>query len=725
MKKRILILSVVAIFFLSLSLPAVAVGTLVSTGEIDAPGVAEAVEATEALDSQEPQAELNAPAADMANAKTEYGEDEQVISEEGIAFIKQFIVFQKNAYEVDGEWYIGYGSRCNEEDYPNGISEKNAAELLLRDLEEPRQWVNAFLSKYTITLSAHQFDALVSMTFSLGDSWTQHTDVLNYLLSGGYTATGFMTAFFDWSYRLSDADEAVLERMMEETSLFLYGYEDKKPKFSYVIFDPDYGKCEALIVCYEVGKAYGTFPKAVRTQYRFEGWYTASGNQITADTVAGTSVVLTAHWARTASLSFLDVNESDWFYSYVYDLYYADIISGHSAATFAPYDTVSYGQTLKLALLAAGHKVQRPTTSHWASGYLQYARNQSIVTGTVNLDLPITRLEIAKIAARALDLPTNHTVDSPFADTQDAYVLALYEMGILEGIYDANNILRYYPDNDLSRAEISAIIWRMEQYESPEKEEELPSPGPDVTHSKQFDYKGQKVNICEGVPLNTYDVNAFYTSKGFKYYEDSQYTSKVGIDVSIYQGNIDWKKVKAAGVDFAIIRVGGRGYGSGGNIYSDTRFEQNIQGALDAGLEVGVYFFSQAISAAEGLEEAQYTLSKIKGYDITYPVVFDWEKIGGTSSRTYGLSVAKLCAAANAFCKEVEAAGYEAMVYFNIDCAYFAYDLCQVKDYKFWFAQYYSQPTVYYSFDIWQYTDSGVVDGISAKVDLNVEFIRK
>ena len=195
-----------------------------------------------------------------------------------------------------------------------------------------------------------------------------------------------------------------------------------------------------------------------------------------------------------------------------------------------------------------------------------------------------------------------------------------------------------------------------------------------------------------------------------------------GVDVSSYQGDIDWARVKADGVDFAILRVGGRGYTEGG-LYADTKFEQNLQGALDAGLEVGVYFFSQAITVEEAEEEARFVLDKIRGYALTGPVVFDWEALGKSEARTYGLDTDTLCRCALAFCELVEEAGYTPMIYLTSYAGYVKYDLSRVMDYPFWFAEYdKAAPTFYYHFQMWQYTSKGSVDGIQGNVDMNLWF---
>ena len=222
----------------------------------------------------------------------------------------------------------------------------------------------------------------------------------------------------------------------------------------------------------------------------------------------------------------------------------------------------------------------------------------------------------------------------------------------------------------------------------------------------------------------------------------SNYTSVLyGIDVSKWQGNINWSKVAAAGYKFAFIKVGGRGTGTG-SLYYDDAYKRNIEGAIAAGLDVGVYFFSQAITEREALEEASLIVNAIKNYNITYPVVFDWETGYHSNGSPYRSNGAKLSNSAmtkvvNSFINAVESSGYEAMVYGN------AYDLSLFdinsvsKSHKVWYARYWSYyrnydnyyipgkdtPVTSFPYQIWQYKDTGIVPGIPEKVDMNVLFL--
>ncbi len=192
----------------------------------------------------------------------------------------------------------------------------------------------------------------------------------------------------------------------------------------------------------------------------------------------------------------------------------------------------------------------------------------------------------------------------------------------------------------------------------------------------------------------------------------------LGVDVSEYRGNINWEKVKNAGMEFAIIRVGGRGWGTG-KLYPDGKAEEYYQGAKKAGLQVGVYFFSQAVSAEEALEEAQYTLSLIEGWDLELPVVFDWEYVSG-EARTANVNARTLTDCSLAFCKAIEEAGREAMIYFNPSQGRDLLYLEELTDYPFWLAMYDAPMNYPYEVEFWQYTKNGSVPGIYGGTDINI-----
>lgn len=207
----------------------------------------------------------------------------------------------------------------------------------------------------------------------------------------------------------------------------------------------------------------------------------------------------------------------------------------------------------------------------------------------------------------------------------------------------------------------------------------------------------------------------------FTYVEDDKVVSRTGIDVSSHSGTIDWKKVAADGIDFAYIRIGYRGTVEG-NVAPDTSFEKNFSEAKAAGLDVGVYFFSQAINEDEAIEEADFVISTLGSNGLRYPVAFDMEPSTSGSDRISSLSNDKRNAAARAFCKELKSKGYNAIVYGSrSDLA--SYDLSDFIDYGFWFADYSDHPMMSLRLGIWQYSDEATVDGIPEKVDLDLDLM--
>lgn len=220
---------------------------------------------------------------------------------------------------------------------------------------------------------------------------------------------------------------------------------------------------------------------------------------------------------------------------------------------------------------------------------------------------------------------------------------------------------------------------------------------------------------------NPYGAGDFGERDGFLSCLSGPY--RLGVDVSSHQGQIDWAQVRADGVEFAIIRLGFRGYGNG-ELKIDQRALENLQNAKAAGLDVGAYFFSQAITPEEAVEEARFALEILNGMALDLPIAYDWEYISDTA-RTANVDSATLNACAVAFCETVAAAGYQPMAYFNPDLALRMLDILalQQKGYPFWLAVYTQEMTYPYRVDFWQYTGSGTVAGIQTIVDVNLQLL--
>lgn len=198
-------------------------------------------------------------------------------------------------------------------------------------------------------------------------------------------------------------------------------------------------------------------------------------------------------------------------------------------------------------------------------------------------------------------------------------------------------------------------------------------------------------------------------------------TSRFGIDVSKWNGDIDWDKVKADGVEFVMIRCGYRGT-TMGSLIEDPNFLVNIRGAKAAGLDVGVYFFTQAINEVEAVEEASMVIALCEGYELDYPVMIDSEGAGG-NGRADSLDVETRTKVCKAFCETIENAGYEAGVYASRSWYNANLEVNKLEKYRIWLAEYRSTPLYSGYYDMWQYTSKGKVDGIEGNVDLNISYI--
>ncbi len=237
-------------------------------------------------------------------------------------------------------------------------------------------------------------------------------------------------------------------------------------------------------------------------------------------------------------------------------------------------------------------------------------------------------------------------------------------------------------------------------------------------------YEGEMTIPRFKISPNGYKPDEFQESKGgvITYTGGESYT---GINVNEQKGEIDWVQVAESGVDYAMIRVGYREYGKG-KLIADKSFKTNIQGALDAGLPVGVYFYSQAVTDAEAEEEAAFVLEQIRGFSLTYPVAFYWEyklKDDGTpdeSTRTVRCNGDQVTGFIDTFCKKVKQAGFTACYYCDKSMGYEKLDLERLSGYEMWYAEFRAVPSFFYGFGIWQYTKEGTVPGISEKVPINL-----
>lgn len=231
------------------------------------------------------------------------------------------------------------------------------------------------------------------------------------------------------------------------------------------------------------------------------------------------------------------------------------------------------------------------------------------------------------------------------------------------------------------------------------------------------------ITINDKIEKNNYDFTNLVESGGkYRYMSDGKNISFIGIDVSRYQKDIDFKRVKEQGIDFVMIRVGARGY-KNGTLTMDEYFENNLNSALEAGLDVGVYFFSQAINAQEAEEEANIVLAAIAEKKITYPIAFDMEYIENDTSRIDTLTKEEKTLVTAAFVNKIKEAGYRPMIYGNKEWLLKRIDISQFTTSSFWLSQDDEYPDYPYKYDIWQYTTEGELYGIDGAVDMDICFV--
>ena len=461
-------------------------------------------------------------------------------------------------------------------------------------------------------------------------------------------------------------------------------------------------------------------------------------------------------------------------------------LTGYGDGTFGPNDPISRGQLTAILANLYGYTGEAENTfgipeDAWYLSYVLRAAQAGILPDSwweTASDAPLTREEAMYIIAAAIDLEGSGALsEDRYTDGEDISdwaveaVYAMTEAGYVGGFPDGG----VHPQGSFTRAEVVTILNNIfaEVYNAPGTYSgdvtgltvvaaggitlrdmtvdgdliltgaaagqtvtldhvtvtgEIVDQGCALVQINNEQFPGtvtsgnRTTDIRPGARANLFDPDRLsFDENGYASYDSEYFDAVRGIDVSSHQGRIDWQAVADSGVEFAMIRVGFRGYTAGG-VNEDTRFEYNIQGALDAGLDVGVYIFSQAISVEEAREEARFVLERIAGYDITYPVVFDWETISGDHARTDDMDPETLDACAQAFCQLVEEAGYTPGVYFNTTLGYFWYDQSQLTDRYTWMAEYNQYPDFYYDYEMWQYSCTGTVPGIEGDVDLDLAF---
>lgn len=264
--------------------------------------------------------------------------------------------------------------------------------------------------------------------------------------------------------------------------------------------------------------------------------------------------------------------------------------------------------------------------------------------------------------------------------------------------------------------------------ENPKKDEVVQEdPSTDGKHTlvKSADGTEEWVLISPYLTKNTYDYTNLSESAGLKKYTESgKKISYVGIDISKHNGSVNFRSLKAAGIDYVMIRLGARGY-STGQLSLDDNFVENMEAAVEAGLDIGIYFYSQAINQEEAVQEVNFIVQNLEPYraNITYPVAFDMENVSNDKARIDELSRDDKTTITGSFLSGIQAAGYIPMIYGNKEWLIKNIDLAKLQDYDIWLSQDEDIPDYPYQFAMWQYTTTGVVNGIVGDANLNICFV--
>lgn len=245
----------------------------------------------------------------------------------------------------------------------------------------------------------------------------------------------------------------------------------------------------------------------------------------------------------------------------------------------------------------------------------------------------------------------------------------------------------------------------------------------DMTKVSYTDGTDEWLDINFALEQNTYDKSKFVYEKPFmKYMENGKEKSYLGIDLSSKSGDVNFYRLKNAGCDYVMIRVGSRGYSSG-RIVMDEKHQDYLAKAEKAGLDIGVYFYSQAVTEEEIFEEVDAVIEAIKDYDVTYPVVFDMEQVEGDFARTDALDVDTRTLLAKTFLAEIEDAGYKPMLYGNKEWLLTKFNLEELQEYDVWLDQTSNTPDYPYQYQMWQYTQKGTVNGVEELTGLSVSMV--
>ena len=499
-------------------------------------------------------------------------------------------------------------------------------------------------------------------------------------------------------------------------------------------------------------------------------------NSITRGAFAGILDRFLKFQAQAPAETFADTAGTYW-ESAILKLNAAGIYLGNNGSAL-PSDTITRQQAVTMIARAFGINAATDTLSYLdAEQFAEYARGpvaemtaRGYITDSQEgvfrpLD-PITRAEIVSILNNMIQVLVQETSDYS-ADAAGTLMInaeggaSLADMTIagdlilapgVAGPVTLNNVtiqgvLRNFSGVEPTVFQVvptdPAQPGESQTPETPEVPVTPPGPGiqpsevytPGITTGETFEYDKRQIPVyADAEPIQLYEGDFMWNDTGDRLiYTGDRFRTRFGIDVSAYQNRasesktIDWQAVRDDGVEFAMIRAGFRGT-STGTLNADEYYAQNIDGAMAAGIETGVYFFAQAITVEEAIEEADFVIDLLRNHEINGPVAYDWEMHNSTY-RVYGTTPEMATACAIAFCKRIQEAGYTPMIYAGTYVSYIKYDQGAIAPYLSWYPEYKSDaseklyPTIRYQMDYWQFSSKCSVAGITGNVDVNLQFI--
>lgn len=405
-------------------------------------------------------------------------------SENGVNFLKVHEGFTKYATWDYAQWSIGYGSGCNPDDYPNGITEQEADRLLREYVITFENVVNNYMRNNDISFNQHQFDAMVIFSYGCGSAWTSGCKITRWL-KNPTTELDFVNAMGAWCHAGGDVLEGLVRRRTLEAKIFLYGdyTGNQSPNYTAVCFRGNGGTIvnedsDHIVRYYKANQAYGSFPAVEYPGNALIGWYDQkTGEQISTSNIAGNYRTVNAKWEK-AVLGFTDISSSAWYYSSVKAMVERKLFSGTSATTFSPNGTMTRAMLVSVLHRLEGSPISSAAvpfddveSGRWYANSIAWGAENNIVSGITQTafapNAPVTREQAVTIlyryaAYKKYDLSESTSLQSyPDADAVSTYAVPAFQwataMGIISGV-KSNNQVTLQPAGHATRAQAATIL---------------------------------------------------------------------------------------------------------------------------------------------------------------------------------------------------------------------------------------------------------------------------